>query len=216
MALLGVGLLKAIHRKRIMKNSIITACVLSLFVAAGVRAEDINEIFKRVNQFIENKNYARAMEELDWAKKEIEKMHITKLEEFFPDSLAGFKGEKFDTNSVLGFTNIERDYTQGKKKVKVSLTGGTGQGGAALSGLAQLGKMAAMFGGGGNGSETLRVKGRTAMSESTGAVSSLTVILDSGSMLRLDSSDGMKSEELKSMAEAIKVDELDTYLKGGQ
>ncbi len=199
-----------------MKHSIIAACVLSLFAAAVVHAEDLNEIFRRVNQFVVERNYARAMEEIDWAKKEIEKMHVAKIEEFFPESLSGFSGGKFDTNSVLGFTNIDRIYAQGKKKVKVSLTGGTGQGGAALSGLAQLGKMAAMFGGRGSGGETLRVKGRTAMTEDTGSVSALTVILDSGSMLRIDSSDGIKSEELKGMVEAIKVDELDSYLKGGQ
>lgn len=189
----------------------ILACV---FLAFPVHAEDINAIFKRVNDSVESRDYSKALEELDWAKKEIEKLHVQKLQEFFPEKLEGFIGQKFDSNSVLGFSNVERDYTQGKKSVKVSLTGGTGQGAAALSGLAQLGKMAAMFGGNVPGNETVRIKGRTSTVESMGGSASVTVMLDSGSILRLESASGVKAEDLKGMAEAIKIDEMDVYLKG--
>ncbi|NMC62640.1 MAG: hypothetical protein GYA55_05660 [SAR324 cluster bacterium] len=193
----------------------VLSCVL-FFATSMSLAEDINAIFKRVNEFVEKKNYAKAMEELDWAKKEIEKMHVTRVQEFFPDTLGGMKGEKFDSNSMLGFNNVERDYIEGKKKVSVSLTGGTGQGAAAaLGGLAQLGRMAAMFGGGQPGTETLRIHDRTAIVESTGNnVASVTIMLDSGAILKLESSDGIKADQLKNMAEGIKIEELDSYLKG--
>lgn len=189
-------------------------CVL--FLVTSARGEDLNAIFKRVNDLVAAKNYSKAMDELDWAKKEIEKMHMARVEEFFPGSLSGFNGQKFDTNSVLGFTNIERNYVQGKKTVKLSLTGGTGAGGSALAGFAQLGRMAAMMGGSGSGNEALRIQGRTAMMESVAGSASVTVILDSGSFLKLESKDEVTSEQLKSMVDGIKIDELDTYLKGGK
>ena len=83
---------------------------LGLLFSQVAMAEDLNEIFSRVNQLIEQKNYQKALNELGWAKKEIEKMNGQKLQEFFPNQLGEFSGDKFQTNSALGFTNVERTY----------------------------------------------------------------------------------------------------------
>ena len=191
-------------------------CALCLFSGNPASAEDLNTILKRVDDFVQQKNYSKAMEELDWARKEVEKMHVKRVQEFLPDNLAGYTGQKFDANSALGFSNIERDYKQGKKDVKLSLTGGSGGGAAALGGLAQLGRMAAMFGGNTPGNETIRIQGRTATLETGESSASMTVMLDSGSILRLDGSSGVSSEDLKSIVEGIKIEELDSYLKGSK
>ena len=195
------------------------AFAMVLFASLGAQAEDLNAIFKRVNDLVAEKNFSKALDELDWAKKEVEKMHMQKLQEFFPDSLAGYTGQKFEGNSALGFSNLERSYTQGNKKVKISITGGTGQGAAALSGLAQMGRMAAMLQGSSlaGGNETVRIQGKTATVESPeGGVSSLTVMMDSGSILKLEGSKSVKTDDLKSMAEALKLVEMDSYLKGAK
>jgi hypothetical protein len=189
-----------------------------LSMAASAAAEDINDIFKKVNELVQAKNYSKALEELGWAKKEIEKMNSKQLESYFPDTLNGFKGQPVSASNALGFTNIERLYKKDEStSVKVSLTG-SGPGGVpgGLGGLAAFGKMAAMMGNNGDGSDTFRINGRTAQLEehSDEKRAELTVFLDSGSILKFEGSN-TDGGALKQMAEALKIGDLDTYLKGG-
>lgn len=187
-------------------------CATVLCVVPAVsRAEDINEIFKRVNELVAKKNYPKALEELTWAKKEIEKMNSSSITTFFPDSLAGFTGEKAEVSNALGMMNVERRYTKGEKALKLSLTGGGPAG--ALGGLAGLGKMAAMFGGQA-GQDTFRVQGRTAMLRDEAGSAELQLFLDSGSMLTLSGEESVSGADLKAVAEALKIEDLDNYLRG--
>ncbi len=202
--------------KKLLLIAVFSLCCLP---AVGA-AEDINDIFKRVNDFVTAKNYTKALEELTWAQKEIEKLNVTHVQAFFPDSLAGFTGSKFEANSALGMSNIERQYTKtgSEERVKLSLSGSSagGAGAGGLGGLAAFGRMAAMMGGGGQGGDTFRIAGRTAtLQQEEGSDSAhLTVFLDSGSILSLELSNGKDSSVLKTMAEALKLNDLDNYLRG--
>lgn len=201
-----------------MKRVLFMAAALVMCVLAGwklLRAEELDTIFGRVNEFVKAANYAKALNELEWARKEIEKKHSAKLLSFFPDTLAGFSGAKAEISSVLGISNIERKYQKGAQSVRVSLTGSSGAPGAGLGGLAAFGRMAAMMGGEA-GQETIRIAGRTAtLSAEQGASGAeLTVFLDSGSMLKFEMSGGSDAETLKAMANAVNLDGLDKYLKG--
>lgn len=192
-----------------------TALALSLVPGTGA-AEDVNAIFKKVNDLITAKNYAKALEELGWAQKEIEKMNVTQIQSYFPDSLAGYTGSKFESNSALGMTNLERQYTKGTEQVKLSLSGSSpgGAGAGGLGGLAAFGRMAAMMGGG-QGGDTFRIAGRTAtLQKEEGNSPQLTVFLDSGSVLNLEGQRGTTADSLKAMAEALKLNDLDNYLRG--
>lgn len=190
---------------------IVLAC---MFFASVVHAEDINSIFKKVNDLVSAQNYAKALDELKWASKEIEKLHAEKLKTFLPDQLAGYAGDKIQSANALGITSIERTYRQTDSSVKISLTniGGAGSAGG-MGGLAQLGQMAAMFGGA-SGIDTFRIQGRTATLENRDNGGDLTIYLESGSVLKLESQSATKTESLKAMAEALKLDDLDKYLKG--
>jgi hypothetical protein len=190
--------------------------VLGLLLIPGVVvAEDINSIFKRVNDLTASGNFSKALEELDWAKREIEKQHTQKIQAFFPAALGEFKGEKFESNLAMGMLSVERSYEAGEGSVTASLTGGSGSGGAAgLGNLAQIGKMAAMMQND-SGQETIRIAGKTATVEKgeEGSSSSISVFLDSGAILKVDSSNA-KVEDLKKWVELFKIAELDAYLKG--
>ena len=185
--------------------------------ASPCLAEDLKEIFKRVDEFVVKNNYPKALEELTWAKKEIEKMHSTKLREFLPDQLAGYTGAKVETNNVLGISNLERRYSKpgDNSTIMVSITGGTGGGNSPFSGLAALGSMAAMMGQQ-EGAETFRIAGRTAnlTVNEAGGNGELSIFLDSGSILKVEMNGTANGAALKTMAEGIKIDDLDKYLKG--
>lgn len=191
-----------------------TALALSFIPAVG-SAEDLNAIFKKVNDLIAAKNYAKALEEMGWAQKEIEKMNVVQIQSYFPDSLTGYTGSKFESNSALGMTNLERHYTKGTETIKLSLSGSSAgaSGAGGLGGLAAFGRMAAMMGG--PGQDTFRISGRTAnLQKEDGSAPQLTVYLDSGSVLTLEGQNGATADSLKAMAEALKINDLDNYLRG--
>ncbi len=191
----------------------------SLFVTtpAVSRAEDLNEIFKRVNELVAEKNYSKAIEELGWAKKEIEKLNTTQIQSFFPETLGDFKGGKIEQGGALGITNIERTYKKdgsngSSPEIKVSLTGGSGGSGTeGLGSLMAFGKMAAMMDGAQN---SFRISGKTATLTEVGSGAELTIFLDSGSVLKFEGLYGIDGPTLRSLAEGFKLNDLDKYLKG--
>lgn len=194
---------------------------LSIFCASAhpVFAEELDAIFKKVNEYVAAKNYTKAIEELSWAQKELEKLNSGRLGAFFPDKLGAFQAGKFEANNALGLMNAEREYkdASGSVALKVSLTGGASAGGqSGLGGLAALGRMAAMMGGNQPGQETVRIAGRTAMLEKPEGANraELTVFLDSGAILKLEQQTSSDTDALKKLAESLDLNSLDNYLKG--
>ena len=200
-----------------MKKSLNILITLGLIVAVAAfrpvaaAAEDINEIFKRVNDYIAKENFPKAIEELSWAEKELQKLNTQKLANVLPSEVNGFKGENPKIETALGFTNIERQYKNGGKSIKLSITGG---GGGAMGGLAGLAKMGMMMGGGTAGTDQFRIDGRTASLNTESGNPEVTIFLESGSMMMLSAQSGVDGAELKKFAEAIKVGTVDDYLKG--
>lgn len=194
-------------------HTLAIAGVFSLFAVAPsstVVAEDLNTIFAKVNQLVASKSYPKAIAELSWARKEIEKMHQTRLGELIPSSVGGFTGGEVQYQAALGFTNIERIYKNGEQEVKFTITGGSGEG---LGGLAGLAKMGMMFGAQ-PGMEQYRIDGLTATLNTTGSTPEATIFLDSGSIVTLNAQNGVDAAALKKFTEGFKFSDLDAYLKG--
>jgi len=197
-------------------------CVASLVGAAisvwiggafTAAAEDLNVIFKKVGELVEQKNYPGAISELSWAKEELEKLHQARLKEILPGDVEGFKGNEPEVQSALGFTTLEREYVKGEQTVTLSLSGGSG--GEAMGGLAGIAKMGAMMGGAQPGMNKIRIGALTG-SLNTSDSPELTVFLDSGSIVQVRAGEGITGDFLKKFAEALKLPELDTYLKGAK
>jgi hypothetical protein len=195
-----------------MKRSLSLAAVLALSFALPAAAEDINEVFKKVNEYAAKKNYPKALEELQWAQKELEKLNQQRLAELLPKDVDGFVGEEPQVQSAMGFTTIERQYNKGEKGIQVSIAGG----GGAAGGLAGIAKMGMMMGGAQPGKDQFRIDGRTATLDTSGSPE-LTVLLESGSVLQIRSSDeSVDGATLKKFAQGLKVADLDSYLGGGK
>ena len=47
-----------------MNRTILAASLASLFLSQPALAEDINEVFKKVNEYVQQKNYPKAMEDV--------------------------------------------------------------------------------------------------------------------------------------------------------
>jgi len=195
-----------------MRTKSILVGFLALVIPQLALAEDVNELFKKVNTYITEQNYPKALEELSWAKKEIEKLNSTKIGTLLPATVNGFTGGEVKVQSALGFDSIERDYTGNGQKISVSVTGG-GAGGA-MGGLAGLAKMGMMMGGQQPGVDSFRLDGRTANLDTSSGKVELTVFLDSGSILKVEGQKGVDAAALKSFAEGLKISNLDNYMRG--
>lgn len=198
-----------------MKRYITAAALFSmLFAYQPALAEDINEVFKKVNEYVQQKNYPKAMEELTWAQKELEKLHQQRLSELLPGEVDGFTGGDTQVEQMMGFSNIEREYTKGDKNIRLAITGTSGTEG--MGGLAGIAKMGMMMGATQPGRDQFRISGRTASLDTTSGSPELSVFLESGSVLQLTTGDGVDGPALKKFAEALKIGDLDTYLKGAK
>jgi len=198
-----------------MKRYLTIAAMLSLcFTSQPALGEDINEVFKKVNDYVQQKNYPKAMEELGWAQKELEKMHQARLAELLPGEVDGFKGGDTQVQQMMGFSNIEREYTNGDKNVRVAITGTGGAEG--MGGLAGIAKMGMMMGGTQAGKDQFRIAGRTASLDTTSGSPELTIFLESGSVMQISTGDGVDGPALKKFAEGLKIADLDSYLKGAK
>jgi len=194
-----------------MKKLLILTLTLMIGAGNALAEENIDEIFKQVKSFVEAENYTKALEELQWAKNEIEKRHGKKIESFFPASLEGFTGGSVESTNMMGISNIERTYTHSDgKRVKVSILGGSAGGG-----LGAFGQMAAMMGGA-QGQNSFRLGGKTAnLSENEQRNSAeLTVGLDGGSMLKFEMNGSSDGALLRKMAQEFDVNALDNYMRG--
>jgi len=193
----------------------LTLAALILSITTPVLAEDINDVFKKVNEYVQQKNYPKAMEELQWAQKELEKLHQERLGQLLPGEVDGFKGEETEVAAVMGLSNIQRRYSKGDASIELSISGSTGAEG--MGGLAGLAKMGMMMGGSQSGKDQFRIDGRTASLDTTSGSPELTVFLESGSILQLRASDeSIKGDVLKKFAQGLKLGELDNYLKGSK
>jgi hypothetical protein len=197
-------------------GSLALACIVSLSLPTSSQAEDLKQIFDKVQQYYQEKNYSKALEELSWAQKEIEKANATVTQSFFPNEVEGFKGGEIENTSVFGFMNVERSYEKGESEsIKVSLVGSSkGQGQNPLGGLAAMGQMAAMMGGNQPGVDSFRMDGRTAMLEKEEGSASLTVFLDGGSMMKFEMNGSNNPETLKKFASGFKIADIEKHLKG--
>jgi len=203
-----------------MNNLLRPACICAalLFVpvlaCAAPKGEDPLPLLDNVAGFVKSGDYARALEELGWARKSIEALHAAHIETFLPDSLAGMTGQPARTQGAAGLVNVSREYADGGTRVTVSLTEAAGAG----AGLAGLGRMAAMMGAQGTGMNAFRIQGRTAtLDDRNPGRNVLTVFLNSGAMLKLESRTPKLEEGLLNrMAEALPLDDMDKYLAAGK
>ncbi|MCG6873386.1 MAG: hypothetical protein LJE84_13965 [Gammaproteobacteria bacterium] len=188
---------------------------LPLFLAAmPLGADDtrqnIENVMKKSLEYVDKGNFVKAMNELDWAKKDIEKLHVAKLLTYLNDELGGFTGAPVQSSGAMGIMAIARDYRKDDIRVKVTITST----GAAQGGLAAFGRMAAMMQRGNPNVETFRVGEQTATLESKASRVNLNVFLEAGPMLGLEMRGSQDAQILKDVLADIPVEKMNSYLKG--
>ena len=198
----------------LLTGALLVGAPLSFAADDSEKLKQLNANLDKVREYVEAKNFRKALEELAWVQRDIEKMDFTATLKFFPEELVGFKGDEPKTQSTMGFSSIERNYRKGNQTIKISLMGGSASAGGAMGGIAALGRFA-MMQQAGPGQEMFRLDGRTAMLSEKGKRAELTVHLNSGDMLKFEMSRAADANTLREAAKAFPIKDLDQYRKGG-
>ena len=202
--------------RKLSKVSLLTALLALLALPALCMAEeDFAEILKRAQTLKDQGKFTAAMEELSWATKQLQTLHTQKLEAFLPEKLLDFTGGQVQSNSAMGFMNIERTYSGAPGKVKLSLSGSASSGGAAAQGLGALANLAGMAAMMGNapGMDTVRVKDQRATVESANGEMKLTIPMSNGIIFSAEQTEGkVTKEQLVALAESFDFAGLNAYV----
>jgi hypothetical protein len=197
-----------------MNKIVIGACALLFSMPGAGLAEELNAVFKRVNDLMAQKSYARALEELGNARQQIEKLHLERVKTFFPASVAGYTGGEPKTGGALGIATVDREYTKGASILRLGLRGGnTGGGPGSFGSIAQLGRMVAGMQRE-PGVESVRIGLQPGLIKLAGHKNTLTLFLESGAVLVVEGHSSATNEELKNFAGALDIIALEKYLSG--
>ncbi len=130
------------------KKFFLTAAALVVVPLTCVvaQADDVTTLIDSAKDNYAAHKYTKAIEDLEWAKKEIMNRQIGSVKDFLPAEIDGMKGVDVEEGAVLGVRGVSRKYgtADGSKSVVISFV--SGEGSAAANGLGALMKMAASLG----------------------------------------------------------------------
>lgn len=176
------------------------------------RAEDPASLIQSAGDLLKQGKYSKAVEDLQWAIREIRLVQVEELKKFLPKSVSGYAAEEVEADvAAAAFFNVNLAEAQrkfqsnsGDEAVDLKITSGD-IGGA---GLGAMMKMSQMFGQ--QQGELVRVKGRKATLEwdAANADGKLTCVLDNNVQITVEVSDGVKATAAKFM-ELVDLDGLE-------
>ena len=193
------------------KLSFYMIMLYSLLAAhTDVTADEIDKIAAKVSEYINAGNYPKALEELAWYQKEVEKLHFARILDFFEEELAGYKRQQPKIQSTVRLSTVEAIYSNESEQIKAVLTGSSGGSVGTMGGLAALGHLAAMQGAAA-GQDPFRLNGFTATLNHQRRRPELSIFLHSGWILKIVAPD---AKTARSFANVFPTVELNEYLKG--
>ncbi len=199
--------------KKVAKK-IITAGFLSCLMVAVAQADNVTTLLKSAEQNYAAGNYSKALEDLNWASKEIANQHLNSMKSLLPTEIEGMKGVDAEGGSVLGFRGISKQYnsTDGSKSVTISLLSGgnttTGNGLSALMGMAaSLGAMQ-----GGTNAKIVIEKGYRGqfLQEKGEKTGTLTFTLNDGKMITIETYGYQHSAMAEKVAKMLDIAKIES------
>ncbi|PID74264.1 MAG: hypothetical protein CSB32_01675 [Desulfobacterales bacterium] len=153
----------------------------------GQTGDDVTMLIQSAEKNYAARKYAKAIEDLEWAKKGVINRQLDSMKSLFPAEIDGIKGVDAEGGSLLGMKGTSRKYnsTDGKSVV-ISFV--SGQGTAVSNGLGALMKMAESLNAldGGVASKLVIEKGYKGQFVSDGEMSgTLTFTLSGGRMVTI-------------------------------
>ncbi len=181
-------------------------------ISVSVGAQTVDELLTSAAANYKAGKYIKALEDLDWAKREISNKHLKILKKLLPEKIEGFTTRDVDGGAMMGIHSVSRKFVKGDKSVKVTITGD--QETSPASGLGAIMSMAAKFNGMDAGTEShlVTVKGRRGQFnlETSDNRGTLTFTLKSNAFVTIETQGYSDSSQAKSIAEKLDFDAIET------
>lgn len=143
-----------------------------------------------------------ALEEAKWCVALLEQMQQARTGDFFKDNILGYQGGEIESQNMMGFSTIKREYQKDDSYITVTLSGSSSANGMdAFSALAQMGMNAA-------GGKKVRIQKRNAVIITDGSNVQILVTMKKGGTLVFESNE-LDAEAVQKFAEAFPVEGLD-------
>lgn len=190
-------------------SCLLMAALLTTSVALVARADNVTDLMENSKKNYEQKRYFKAIEDLEWAIKELNNLHFQKLKTYLPSEVAGYTLSD-SGGDVIGIRGLDRTYNQEGtgKSVSINLVSGSAASGG---GLGAFMSMASMATGMNPNSQMAMVKGRkgTLLVEPENESATLIFSLPNNVVITLESSGFTTGDEAKKFAELIDFDGLE-------
>ncbi|MBN1551292.1 hypothetical protein JW979_07480 [bacterium] len=128
--------------KRICFSMFGILCFISLIVSVSF-ADQVEDLLKSATENYQAKKYMKALEDIDWAQREISNMHMQVVQALLPESFPGYETNSIDGGAMFGVNSVGREYQKENQSIKITITGS--QAGQAGMGLGAIMGMAAAF-----------------------------------------------------------------------
>jgi hypothetical protein len=189
---------------------------LLVFIPATSRGEDPGELIDSAKSFLSQGKYNKAIEDLQWAMREIRRLQTVEMKQYLPETVSGYTTEEMDDDAAaaamfnINFIEAGRRYQATGSGESVELKVMSGDIGG--SGLGSMMKMAQMFGA--EQGELVRVKGYkcTVEWEDDADNGTLTAILDNDMQVTVEIYNGQKGN-LEKFAELVDFEGLEGLWK---
>jgi hypothetical protein len=180
------------------------------FALTTVRADTVNDLLDSARKNYEAKHYYKAIEDLEWAKKEMTNLHLQRLKTYLPEKVAGYSFTD-SGGDVIGFKGLEREYKQESSSNTVKINLITGSAAAGTAGLGALLNMANLAAGMNPNATMVQAKGRKGnlVYEQDSSEAVLSFSLPNNVSLMITTNGFTSGDEAKKFADLIDFDGLE-------
>ncbi len=193
----------------------ISKCLIMVAISSALsivaHADNVEELLKSVSDNYKAKNYQKALEDLDWIKKEISGLQMEIIKTLLPQSIPGYETQEIDGGAAFGIQNVSRQYIKDEKRIQISISGGQTSG--TTAGLGALMGMAAAMGAmdAGVQSNMVIVQGRKGQFnlESEDQHGTLIFNLNNNAFVSIETWGFGTSDEAKAAAEKLDMDKIE-------
>jgi hypothetical protein len=205
------------RRRRMRRIVAVVVIALVPMVALAQMGEDAGSLMDTAKAAYEAGKHKQAIEDLQWAIKEINKIRLAQLREFLPEGAEGYEvrdtgGEDVAAATMLGLQVLEvgREFAKDDLTVEVKITIGE----VAGTGFGAWAKFAQAFGAT-EGEQLVRIQGRkcTATFDSEEMTGTLKAALEDDLVVEVNCNGCSESGVLEEFANKINFDELEESIQ---
>ncbi len=130
-------------------KKLFTLSLIVMFVcllSSMAQADNVTELLNSAKKHYAAHNFSKALEDLEWARKEISSQHLKSMKAFFPANIDGMRGTDVDSGDVMGVRGVTREYSNNDQTKSVVISFLSGSNTASANGLGALMSMASSMG----------------------------------------------------------------------